>query len=58
MTLFLVPVLFRLVGQYSQPRSTIAEKIEALMSGFSDKAGKHAEPPRREHAEVPPKPAE
>ncbi len=33
-TLFLVPVLFRLVGKYSAPRSTIGEKIDALMAKF------------------------
>jgi len=42
MTLFLVPVLFRLAGQYSQPRSTIGEKIDALMASFGHAKEDHA----------------
>lgn len=58
MTLFLVPVLFRFVGQYSQPRSTIGEKIEALMASFGSASGPHGQSPGG-HAEAPPpKPAE
>jgi multidrug efflux pump len=38
MTLFLVPSIFLLVGKYTAPRSTIAEKLEAMQRLFGKKA--------------------
>jgi hypothetical protein len=34
MTLFLVPCVFLLVGRYSSPRSTIAEKLNAMQERY------------------------
>jgi multidrug efflux pump len=37
MTLFLVPSVFLLVGRFSQPRSSVAEKLAALQARFARK---------------------
>jgi multidrug efflux pump len=45
MTLFLVPALFLMIGKYSSPRSTIAEKINALQLKFADRLGQFGDVP-------------
>jgi multidrug efflux pump len=45
MTLFLVPALFLLIGQYSNPRSIIAEKITELQIKFADRLGAFGDVP-------------
>lgn len=39
MTLFLVPSIFLLVGRYTNPRSTIADKLTAMQVQFKDRLG-------------------
>ncbi len=45
MTLFLVPAIFLLIGKYSNPRSTIAEKLNELQHAFAGKLGKFGDVP-------------
>ncbi|KAF0232332.1 MAG: AcrB/AcrD/AcrF family [Beijerinckiaceae bacterium] len=42
MTLFLVPSIFLLVGRYTEPRSTIGEKITELQERFAGKKGQRS----------------
>lgn len=59
MTLFLVPALFLMVGKYSSPRSTIAEKIDALQARFAGGGmAAHAHQKPEPEKEQKPQPAE
>ncbi len=48
MTLFLVPALFLLIGKYSNPRSTIGEKLTELQHAFAGRLGKFGDVPAPE----------
>jgi multidrug efflux pump len=62
MTLFVIPAIYLLVGRYSQPRSTIGDRLEAMQEAFAARLGafgdKRAAPPHGAQARPPAAPAE
>ncbi len=47
MTLFVIPALYLLVGRWSQPRSTIGDKVDGMMEAFAHRLGNFGDGPKK-----------
>jgi multidrug efflux pump len=53
MTLFVIPSLYLLVGRYTQPRSTIGDRLEQMQESFAGKLGAFADAPAKAKGPAP-----